>query len=63
MKERDKNSKMEQFRQNIKSRKAFSMAINDKSMPNSILRLGRFAHILLLALITIAVAGYAIVFK
>jgi hypothetical protein len=39
------------------------MAINDKTMPSSIKRLGRVANIILLCLIALAVSDYAIVYK
>jgi hypothetical protein len=39
------------------------MAINDKTMPSAIKRLGRVANIMLICLIAIAVSDYAIVYK
>lgn len=60
--EKEKGSKNENLRNNIKSRKAFSMAINDKTMPSSILRLSRIANFILLVLIALAVADYAIIY-
>jgi hypothetical protein len=56
--EKEKASKNE-FRNSIKSRKAFSMAINDKTMPASILRLSRVANFVLLCLIALAVSDYS----
>jgi hypothetical protein len=50
------------LKNNIKSRKAFSMAINDKTMPSSILRLSRTANFILLCLIALAVSDYVIVY-
>jgi len=47
----------------IKSRKAFQMALTDKTMPPAIKRLSRAANILLICLITIAVVDYSTVFK
>jgi len=47
---------------NIKSKKAFSMAINDKTMPPAIKRLSITAQIILLFLIGIAIAEYAILY-
>jgi hypothetical protein len=60
--EKEKASKNE-FRNSIKSRKAFSMAINDKSMPSSILRLSRIANFVLICLIALAVSDYSIVYQ
>ena len=60
--EKDKNKGNDSLRNTIKSRKAFSMAINDKSMPSSILRLSRTANFILLCLIALAVSDYAIVY-
>jgi hypothetical protein len=61
--EKDKSNKLDQFKNNIKSRKAFSMAINDKTMPSSIMRLSRTAHFVIMCLIALAISDYAIVFK
>jgi hypothetical protein len=47
----------------IKSRKAFQMALTDKTMPPAIKRLSRAANLLLICLITIAVIDYSTVFK
>lgn len=44
---------------NIKSKKAFSMAINDKTMPPAIKRLSRTAQVILLVLIALATAEYS----
>ena len=60
--EKEKN-KNDSFKNSIKSRKAFSMAINDKTMPSSILRLSRVANFILLCLIALAVSDYSIVYK
>lgn len=38
------------------------MAINDKTMPSSIVRLNRIANLILLALVAIAVSDYALFF-
>lgn len=61
--ERDKSNKNDSLRSTIKSRKAFSMAINDKSVPPPIMRLSRIANVVLLCLLALAIVDYAIVFK
>jgi len=61
--ERDKNKNNDSMKNSIKSRKAFQMAINDKSVPPAIQRLSRIANIVLLALIAIAIVDYSIHYK
>lgn len=39
------------------------MAINDKTMPSAIKRLSTFAQVIVLFLIAIAIAEYAIIFS
>jgi hypothetical protein len=39
------------------------MAINDKSMPASILRLSRIANFILLVLIALSVTDYSLIYK
>ena len=58
-----KGNKNDGLRNNIKSRKAFSMAINDKTVPSSILRLSRIAQLVLLCLVALAVTDYTIIYK
>jgi hypothetical protein len=41
--EKDSNKDQDSLKTNIKSKKAFSMAINDKTMPPAIRRLSRTA--------------------
>jgi hypothetical protein len=53
----------EQLKANIKSKKAFSLAINDKTMPPSIQRLNRMAQLMLLLLMTLATVEYALITK
>ena len=59
-KEVEKDKDGDQLKANIKSKKAFSIAINDKTMPPAIKRLSITAQIILLFLIAIAIAEYAI---
>ena len=59
--EKDKSNKGE-FKNTIKSRKAFQMAINDKAMPASIRRLSRVSNFVLLILFTLAISDYSIIF-
>ncbi len=61
--DREKSNKNDSLRNSIKSRKAFSMAINDKSVPAPIQRLSRITNIILLCLLAIAIVDYAIMFK
>ena len=58
---REKNN--DSFKNSIKSRKAFQMAINDRSVPPAIQRLSRIANIIILCLIAIAVVDYSIAYK
>ena len=58
----DKSSDGDSLKANIKSKKAFSMAINDKTMPPAIKRLSTTAQIVLLCLVAIAISEYAIIF-
>jgi hypothetical protein len=63
---KDKNKSGDQsgsIKNTIKSRKAFQMAITDTTMPPAILRLSRFANILLACLVAIAVIDYSTVYK
>eukprot|EP00347_Sterkiella_histriomuscorum_P000937 403373955 len=62
-KEKNSDRDTDQLKANIKSKKAFSLAINDKTMPSSIKRLSTSAQIILLFLIAISIAEYAIIFK
>lgn len=48
------------IKNSIKSRKAFQMAINDKSVPPAIKRLSRIANVILLSLMALAIADYSI---
>lgn len=59
----DKNSDTDSLKANIKSKKAFSMAINDKTMPPAIKKLSTFAQIILLCLVAIAITEYAVMYK
>ena len=61
--EREKNKGNDSLRNTIKSRKAFSMAINDKSVPPPIQRLSRISNILLLCLVALSVVDYSLVYK
>mmetsp|Transcript_42339 Transcript_42339/g.40588 ORF Transcript_42339/g.40588 Transcript_42339/m.40588 type:complete len:439 (-) Transcript_42339:717-2033(-) len=59
---KDKN-KNDTFKNSIKSRKAFSMALNDKAIPSSIKRLNRTANVVLLCLIIFAILEYSFAYK
>lgn len=59
----DKSGDGDALKTNIKSKKAFSMAINDKTMPPAIKRLSTAAQILMLCLVAIAIIEYAIIYK
>ncbi len=59
----DKNNEGDSLKSSIKSKKAFSMAINDKTMPPAIKRLSTTAQIMLIFLIAIAIIEYAIIYK
>ena len=62
-KDSDRERDSDSMATNIKSKKAFSMAINDKSMPPAIKRLSRSATFLITFLISLAIAEYAIVHR
>lgn len=62
-KEGEKEKDGDSMKTSIKSKKAFSMAINDRTMPTAIKRLSRTAQLIILFLITLAIAEYAIVFQ
>lgn len=59
----EKNNDGDSLKASIKSKKAFSMAINDKTMPPAIKRLSTTAQIMLIFLIVIAIIEYAIIYK
>ncbi len=59
----EKNNDGDSLKSSIKSKKAFSIAINDKTMPPAIKRLSTTAQIMLIFLIVIAVIEYAIIYK
>ena len=61
--EQDRDKEGDQLKSNIKSKKAFSMAINDRTMPPAINRLSRTAQLILLILIALATAEYSIIYK
>jgi hypothetical protein len=61
--DRDKSSRGDSMKNSIKSRKAFSMAINDKSVPPAIKRLSRTANIIILYLLALAIVDYSIHYK
>ena len=61
--ERAAKSQDSSLKNTIKSRKAFQMALTDKTMPPAIKRLSRAANLIILCLITIAVIDYSTVFK
>lgn len=52
----------EGIKANIKSKKAFALAINDKTMPPAISRLSTAAQVLVLCLVSIAIIEYAVIF-
>jgi len=58
--DRDKSGKNDSLKNTIKSRKAFQMAINDKSVPPAITRLSRTSSMILLFLMALAISDYAI---
>lgn len=58
----DKSGDSDSLKANIKSKKAFSMAINDRNMPPALMRLSKVAQILVLCLMAIAIVEYAIIF-
>lgn len=47
----------------IKSRKAFQMALTDKTMTPAIVRLNRIGNFIMLCLVTIAIVDYSTVFS
>jgi hypothetical protein len=49
------------FKNNIKSRKALQMAINDKSVPRAIRNLSTTMNIVLLCLLALAIAEFTII--
>jgi hypothetical protein len=59
----EKSSDSDGLKASIKSKKAFSMAINDKTMPPAIKRLSTLAQVVLGCLIAIAITEYAIIYK
>ena len=59
----DKGGDGDSLKANIKSKKAFSMAINDKTMPPAIKRLSTTAQIILACLVAIAISEYAIIYQ
>ena len=59
---KDKN-KNDTFKNSIKSRKAFSMALNDKTIPSSIKRLNRTSNCVLVCLIIFAILEYSFAYK
>ena len=59
----DKSGEADSLKASIKSQKAFSMAINDKTMPPAIKRLSTMAQIIIACLIAIAISEYAIIYK
>lgn len=61
--EKDREKDSDGITTNIKSKKAFSMAINDKAMPPAIRRVSRTAQIIIAFLISLAIAEYVIVFR
>lgn len=62
-KEGEKEKDGDSLKTSIKSKKAFSMAINDRTMPPAIKRLSRTAQIIISFLIALAIAEYALVYK
>jgi hypothetical protein len=59
----EKSAESDSLKANIKSKKAFSMAINDKTMPPAIRRLSTGGQIIVLILIIIAIIEYAIIYQ
>lgn len=62
-KEGEKEKDGDSLKTSIKSKKAFSMAINDRTMPPAIKRLSRTAQIIISFLIALAIAEYSMVYK
>jgi hypothetical protein len=58
-----KNDDTDSLKANIKSKKAFSMAINDKNMPPPIKRLSQTAQVIIIGLIIIAIIEYAVMYS
>lgn len=59
----DKGGDSDAIKANIKSKKAFSMAINDKTMPPAIKRMSTAAQIILAGLVAIAIVEYALIYS
>ena len=59
----EKGGESDALKANIKSKKAFSMAINDKTMPPAIKRLSTTAQVILACLIAIAISEYAVMYQ
>lgn len=55
------NQNTDVFKNNIKSRKALQMAINDKSVPKAIRNLSMTMNIVILCLLGLAVSEFAII--
>ena len=60
--DRKDESQSEMLKNNLKSRKTFQMAINDKTVPPSIKRLSYVANVVLLSLIGMAIAEYVLTY-
>jgi hypothetical protein len=56
-------SEGDNMRSTYKSRKAFQMALTDKTMPPAIKRLNRAANVLIIAIIALALIDYSTIFK
>lgn len=54
---------LDNFKTNIKSRKALQMAINDKSVPSSIRNLGYATNIVLMCLLALSISEFIIINK
>ena len=59
----EKSNDSDSLKASIKSKKAFSMAINDKTMPPAIKRLSTMAQVIILCLIAIAISEYAVIYS
>jgi hypothetical protein len=59
----DKNNENDSLKASIKSKKAFSMAINDKTMPPAIRKLSSMAQVILCILMVIAIVEYAVIYQ
>lgn len=62
-KSRNRNRDGDYLKNAVKSRKAFQMALKDKTMPPAIKRLNRIANIFILALIALAIIDYSSVYR